>query len=336
MATVQLANIYNPLTFGRRTQEAQIVLNRFAAAGIVAPNAQMQEQIASGGNIGELAFFKPLALAEPNYSNDDPDDKSTPKNVTSAKQRFRGANRNESWSTMDLARELALQDPVGAITNSIGQFWATDDERRLIYSCRGIQADNAANDNGDMIVDIANDSSDAPDEAAEYIGGEHVIDVLQTLGDHSFSITAMAMHSKPFSKLQKDKLIDYVQEDGVDIQVPTYLGKRVIVDDSLPAIAGTNRIKFTTILFGGAIFGSAKGKVLHPSELKRDPDAGNGGGQDTIFSRAHDFLHPLGFDFTSASVAGQSATYAELATAANWNRMVARKLIPLAFLVTNG
>lgn len=335
MATVQLQNIYNPLTFARRSQEAQTRLNRFLAAGILAADPMLQAQIAPGGNVGELPFFKPLTVDEPNYSNDDPEDFSTPANITSAKMRFRGASRNKSWSTMDLARELALEDPLGAITNRVGHYWASDDEKRLIAACRGIMADNDANDGDDMILNISTDSADeVADE--EKIGGEAVIDVLQTLGDHSFTVNAMAMHSKPYSKLLKDKLIDFVQDADQTLQIPTYLGKRVIVDDSLPAIAGSNRIRFTTILFGGAIFGLAKGKVMVPSEMERIPGSGNGGGQDIIHSRVHNFIHPLGFDFTSASVAGQSATYAELALAANWDRKVDRKLIPLAFLVTNG
>lgn len=335
MAVVALAQIYNPLTFARRAQEAQTRLNRFLASGIAAADPLLAAQVAQGGNMGELPFFKPLTVDEPNYSTDNPATLSTPANITNAKMRFRGASRNKSWSTMDLARELALEDPLGAITGRVGHYWAADDEKRIIYSCRGILADNVANDSGDMLITVATDSASAITDA-ERIGGDHVIDTLQTLGDHSFAVTAMAMHSKPFSKLQKDKLIDYVQVDGVDIRIPTYLGKRVIVDDSLPAIAGANRITYTTILFGGAIFGMADGKVLVPSEMKRDPDAGNGGGQDTLFSRVHNFIHPTGFDFTSASVAGQAATYAELATAGNWDRKVDRKLIPLAFLQTNG
>ena len=335
MATVQIANIYNPLTFARRTQEAQTRLNRFLAAGIVVADGLLQSQISAGGNIGELPFFKPLDTNEPNYSTDDPESFSSPKNITSDKMRFRGAARNESWSTMDLARELALEDPVGAITGRIGHFWATDDEKRLIAACRGIQADNVANNSGDMVLDISSDA-DSSVQDAEKIGGEQVIDVLQTLGDHSFTVNSIAMHSKPFSKLQKDKLIDYEKVEGQDLQIPTYLGKRVIVDDSLPAIAGSNRVRYTSILFGGAIFGMADGRVMVPSEMDRIPSAGHGGGQDIIHSRVHNFIHPNGFDFTSASVAGQSATYAELALAANWSRKVARKLVPLAFLVTNG
>lgn len=335
MAVVQIADIYNPLTFGRRTQLAQTRLNRFLAAGLIAADPLIAAQFAAGGNIGEISHMNALGLNEPNYSTDDPAQKSTPKKIDTGKQIIRAAYRNDSWSAMDLARSLALQDPVEGITNQIGQFWATDDEQRLIYSCRGILAANIANNSGDMRIDIATDAVGAPADA-EKISGSAVVDVCQTLGDHSFAITTIAMHSAPFATLQKQKLIEYVKKAETDIAIPTYLGKRVIVDDSLPAISGTNRIKYTSILFGGSVFGSADVPVQTPSEMKRDPDAGNGGGQDTIFSRVNNICHPMGFSFLSASVAGKSATYAELAMAANWNRVVARKLVPMAFLVTNG
>ena len=335
MATVKLENVYNPLTFARRAQEAQIRLNRFLESGIAAADSLLASQVAQGGNMGELPFFRALSTEEPNYSTDNPDTLAVPKNITNAKMRFRGASRNQVWSAMDLARELALEDPMGAITNRVGHYWATDDEKRLIACCNGIKADNAANDAGDMILDVSSDSASAIADD-EVIGGDLCIDTLQTMGDHSFNITTIVMHSKPYSTLQKEKLIDYLVIAGSDNRVPIYLGKRVIVDDSLPAVAGTNRVKYTSILFGGGIFGMANGRVENPSEMERVALAGNGGGQTNIHSRISNFCHPMGFDFTSASVAGQSATYAELATASNWDRKVDRKLIPMAFLVTNG
>ena len=72
------------------------------------------------------------------------------------------------------------------------------------------------------------------------------------------------------------------------------------------------------------------------SELDRDPSSGNGGGQTLIYSRRSDIFHPLGFQFLSGSVAGQSATQAELALAANWDRVWERKNTGIAFLQTNG
>lgn len=335
MAVVQIADIYNPLTFARREQEAQIELNAFLESGILVMDPNVSSQASVGGNIGELPFFKPLGTQEPNYSNDDPDDKSTPNKVTSAKMVWRLASQNESWSTMDLSRELALEDPVQAITGRTGQYWATTNERRLIQSTVGILNDNVVNDSSDMVVSIATDDVGAPTDA-ELISGDAIIDAEQTAGDHQGGFTAIAMHSVPYARLRKQQLIEFVRDADNNTMFATYGGKRVVVDDSLPAVAGTNRVTYTSILFGAGAWVWGNGRVQTPSEMDRDPDAGNGGGQETLYSRRADIIHPLGFSFESASVAGQSATLAELALGANWDRVWERKNVPLAFLQTNG
>ncbi len=338
-ATVQIADIYNPLTFARRAQQAQIQLNRFIGSGVAAADDRIQQQIAAGGHLGELTNFQPLGITEPNYSSDDPTSASTPANISSELQKFRAAARNQSWSTMDLARELALADPVGAITGRIGNFWANDDEQRILCSLQGILADNVANDASDMVINVATDSASAVTDA-ERIGGERVIDALQTLGDHKNSITTIAMHSAIHARLQKQQLIQYVRDADNNIMFETYLGKRLIVDDSLPAVAGANRITYTCILFGGAVIGTANGSVMVPSETFRKPSAGNGGGQDEIYSRVNNVWHVNGFSFLSASVNGGAATcrfanYTDLKNVANWNRIWNRKNIPIAFIKVN-
>lgn len=335
MATVQIADIYNPLVFSAAEQEAQLELNAFLASGVMSMDPRINSMASIGGNAGELPFFKPLGTEEPNYSSDDPSVTSTPNKITSAVMKYRLASQNNSWSTMDLAKELALDDPSAAITSRIGSYWATTNERRLIQSLVGVLADNVANDAGDMVVDVATDAAGAP-TAAELISGDAIIEAEQTAGDHQGGFVAIAMHSRLYSNLRKQQLIEFIRDAENNTQFATYDGKRVVVDDSLPAVAGTNRVTYTSVLFGAGSVVSGMGRVENPSEMDRTPAAGNGGGQDTLFSRRADIIHPLGFTFSSASVAGQSATLAELATAANWDRVWERKNVPLAFLKTNG
>lgn len=335
MATVQISDIYNPLTFASAEQEKQIELNAFLASGIMVMDPRINNMASIGGNKGEMPFFKPLGTAEPNYGSDDPNSNSTAKNITSAQMDWRLCSQNDSWSTMDLAVELALQDPSGAITGRIGQFWATTNERRLIQSMVGVLADNVANDSGDMVVDIATDAVGAP-VAAELISADAIIDAEQTSGDHQAGFGVIAMHSVPYSRLRKQQLIDFVRDADNNTLFATYGGKRVVVDDSLPAVSGSNRITYTSIIFGVGSVAMGEGRVENPSEIDRLASAGNGAGQTVIHSRRADIIHPLGFSFTSASVAGQSATLAELATATNWNRVWERKNVPFAFLKTNG
>lgn len=338
MATVQLADIYNPLVFQAAVQEKQVELNRFIQSGVAVVDPQLTAMASVGGNIGELPFYKPLGTEEPNYSTDNPATLSTPAKITSSKMIYRLAAQNKSWSTMDLARELALEDPMGAITGRIGQYWATNNEKRIIQSVRGLIADNVANDGGDMLFDISVAANGTVTDANR-ISGDAVIDTVQTLGDHGQLLTAMAMHSVVLSRLKKLNLIDFIPDARGEVNIPTYQGKVVVEDDSLVGVSyGTTpvNIYYYTILFGAGEFRLGEGQPTTPSAVDRVEAAGNGGGQDVIFSRRSDIIHPLGFQFTSASVAGQSATQAELATAANWNRVYERKNVPLAVLKSNG
>lgn len=336
MATVQLADVYEPTTFNQSMQEQAVELNAFVASGVLVENSELTSMAAVGGRTGELPFYQGLTNDEPNYSTDNPASTSTPAKIGSAIQTWRLAAMNKSWSTMDLTRELALSDPLGAITNRIGHYWRTALQRRLVAAAMGVLADNTANDSGDMLYSIATDSASAITDA-ERISGEAVITAAGTLGDHASALSVIAMHSVVYQRLQVQDLITFLQTSTTDIQIPTYLGYRVVVDDSLPAVAGSNRITYTSILFAGGAFAHGVGSPPVPSEMEREAAAGDGGGQDIIHTRQTHIIHPVGFSFESASVAGVSPTEAELEAAANWNRVYAeRKNIGMAFLQTNG
>jgi len=335
MAQVTLSDVYNPLVFSGAEQEAQVEKNAFLMSGVMVEDPRLTAMASTGGNIGELPFFKPLGTEEPNYSNDVTGDSSTPSKITSALMKYRLASQNKSWSTMDLAGDLALQDPVAAITNRIGSYWATANEKRLIQSAVGILADNVANDDGDMLFSIASDAAGAVTDA-ELVSNDAILDAQQTAGDHQDGFGAIAMHSVVYNRLRKQQLISFIRDADNNTLFQTYGNLRVVVDDSLPAVAGSERVTYTTVLFGNGAIVSGSGRVAVPSELDRDPEKGNGGGQSTLYSRRADIIHPLGFEFTSASIAGQSASLAELATASNWSRVWERKNVPMAFLQTNG
>lgn len=334
MAVTQIADIYEPLTFAAIIDERAVELNRFIQSGVLAENATLTGMASQGGRIGEVPNFKPLEDVEPNISGDDPAVTSTPQKITGQKQIWRLAALNQSWSTMDLSIELALKDPAMAITEKVAQYWATQQQKRLVASALGVLNSNLAGDD-DMSVVLGTDDVGAPTDA-ELVSAEAVINTQQTSGDHQFLFTAIAMHSVIFTRLKINNLIDYIPDSRGEVLIPTYLNMRVVVDDGMPAVAGTNRVLYTTVLFGAGAFGGGKGQVVNPSELDRTPDAGNGGGQETLYSRTSDIIHPWGCSFNSSSVADESATLAELQDAANWDRIYDRKNVAIAFLQTNG
>lgn len=337
MAEVRIADIYEPLIFNGAVQEAAIELNAFLQSGVMTTDPTIDSMASGPGGLGELPFFNGLTNDEPDYSTDDPATTSTPAKIAGTKQIYRKAHLHKSWSTMDLARELALQDPMAAITNRIGKYWAVNSEKRLIQSALGVLADNIANDSSDMVNAVHTETGTAA-TAANRISADAVLDGAQTMGDHSANLTAIAMHSIQYNELRKQNVVDYVQpRSDSKVRIPFYLDLRVIVDDSMPVRAGTtDGFVYTILLFASNSFAYGQGSALVPSEIEREASAGNGGGQDILHSRGTEIVHPYGFQWTDASLAGQSATYAELAGATNWDRVYAeRKNVGFAFLTVN-
>lgn len=341
MAEVRIADIYNPLVFNGAVQEAATERNAFLASGVMVTDPQVTALANGPGNIGDLPYFDGLGnpqadgTNEPDYTTDNPAVNSTPAKITSSKMIWRKAFMHRSWSTMDLAKEIALQDPLTAIANRVGLYWAVNTQNRLIRSALGILADNEANDAGDMLYDVYADI--ASPLAANKISGDVVITAKQTMGDAAEALSAIAMHSVIYSELQRQQLIQFIRDADNNIVFGTYLGYRVVVDDAMPVTAGVNSPAYISVLFGAGAVALGQGTPEVPSETDRLPSAGNGGGQDVIHTRDTQIIHPAGFEFTSAAVAGQSPTYAELANAANWNRVYAeRKNIPMAFIRSNG
>ena len=74
-------------------------------------------------------------------------------------------------------------------------------------------------------------------------------------------------------------------------------------------------------------------RIAAGTEIENKPSSGNGGGQQILHSRLNLAVHPAGFSWVEGSVADESPTIAELALAANWNRILDRQAIPIAFLI---
>lgn len=336
MATIQIADIYDPLRFTTMAQERQVEKNAFIQSGVQVANAELSSLCSQSGFSGDIDNIKPLETGEPTYTNDNPSDLIIPDKLGTQLMKYRKAARAKSWSAMDLARGIALQDPMVGITNRIGDYWATDNQKRLIYSLMGILADNIANDDSDLLHNVATDAAGAITDA-EKASALNFIKALELTGDNLDLIGAIGMHSSVYYGLYAMNLITFVRESE-DASFATFQGKRVIVDDALVVTQGTNRPKYTSILFGVGAVQAGEGNMPNTlaSEMERKPGAGNGGGETRIYSRRTDIIMPIGFSFTSSSVAAQSATYAELQAAANWERVWDAKNIPLRFLQTNG
>lgn len=338
MATTQISDVIVPEIYEDYTAVNGPEKTAFAQSGIAVENEALKGLANSGGRIIELPFWNDLdASVEPNYSTDNPADVATPEKVTAGEMVARKAFVNHGLSSADLAGELAGSSPMQQVRNRFGVYWQRQFQRRLIASMNGFLACNVAENDSDMINDIAADENTGVSETTLF-SRKAFTGAAFTSGDHFDDYAAIAVHSMVYKKMVDNEDIEYIKDSEGNMMIPTFLGRRVIVDDGMPYTPGqgSNAPKYTSILFGPGAIGYGTGKPKKPVALVRDENKGNGGGIETLWERNIWIIHPFGSKFTSDSVAAESATLAELGTAENWKRVVERKNIPLAFLITNG
>lgn len=341
MAVVQISDVIVPTKFTDYVVQNTMEKTALVDSGVASRNGVIEAQLTAGANSFTVPHWNDLANDEADIVNDDPASLSTPHKLGTGKQIIRKSYLHNSWSAMNLASELAGADALSRIESRAAAYWSRQLQRRLIASLNGVLADNVANDSGDMVNNIAG-ATVADVDAGTLFSATAVIDAAGTLGDSMRDLAAIAMHSNTYKlALKNDLIATTMQSDGSFIQ--TFRGLAVIVDDSLPytAAAGTTgtdaAAKYTTVLFGrGAVgYGVTAPHIAAGTAVETIESAGNGGGQQILHSRVNLAIHPAGFQWMEGSVAAESPSLAELAAAANWNRVFERKAIPLAFLKHN-
>jgi len=332
MPVTQISDVIVPAEFTAYQVENSLVSTALFQSGVVAKNGVIAAQLQAGAESFTIPFWGDLGENEADITNDDPTVLSTPLKIGANKQVVRKSFLHQSWSEMSLASELSGSDALERIQSRVSAYWDRQFEKRLIASLRGVLASNVANNGGDMVNDI----SGAAGALANFNGGA-VIDTALTLGDRLSDVKAIAMHSAVYGEALKNEEIVFFKPSVNSLEIPTYKGMAVIIDDNLSPAAGV----YTTILFGfGAVgFAATEPRTGYGTELFRTPAAGNGGGQTTLHSRFNVGIHPLGFAWNDGSgggaIAGDSPTLADLAVAGHWTRVVAqRKSVPLAFLIS--
>lgn len=338
MAATQLSDIVEPKVFLSYVQRYTLEKSLLVSSGVLIRDSAFDELLVGGGRTFDMPSFSPLDPVEPNQSTTDPTDKSTPNKIATKKQNAIRHNRNQSWSSMDLTRQLAGADPIAAIGNAVGDYWIGQDQRMLISSITGVLADNIANDSADMVVEAytAADAVSGAATGAQLFTRTNFVAACFSMGDRQEAITAIAVHSVVYRQMIDNDDIAYIPDSSGNPTIPTYLGRFVIVDDAMPVDLTTPaNPRYTSYLFGSGVFGWGEHPPVVPVATDRSEDTGNGGGQETLYYRRQMILHPGGFAYTEpADADGKSPANSDLQSGANWNRVFERKRVPLAALIT--
>ncbi len=336
MAVTRLTDLVIPEVFTPYVQLLTEEKSAFRASGVLESSPLLDALLGGGARTFNVPHFRDLSQTESNVSSDDPSSSAVPENITTGQEIAQRHSRNQVWSSMDLNAALAGADPMQAIAALVADYWVREEQRMIIAAIQGVQADNEASDAGDQINDIALGGAGTP-TAANLFSAEAVIDTQQTMGDSQGDLGVIALHSVVFSRAKKNNLIDFIPDARGEVDIPTFLGLRVVIDDGLPAVPVSGNVEYSSYLFGAGAIGRGESAPLVPTETDRAPLAGDGGGQEFLSSRVQWAHHPRGFAWLAASQAGEGPTNAELALAANWDRRFnERKQIKVAELRSNG
>lgn len=303
IADVIVPEVFNPYVIERTAE-----LSALVKCGIIVKDKELDALALAGGRLINMPYWKDL-----NGDDEVLDDNGalTPGKITAGQDVAALLMRGKAWSVNDLATALSGDDPMKAIGDLVAEYWARQRQKTLLAVLKGVFASSTMSGNVHDISSLEGDLAK--------INGTSFIDAKTKLGDASDKLTAVAMHSTVFAELEKQNLIQYIPNSQGVVDFPSYLGRKVIVDDGCPKDGDV----YTTYLFGQGAIGEGNGAAPVPTETDRDSLAG----EDILINRQHFLLHPRGVKFTDSSVAKKSPSNAELADQANWNRVYENKNI---------
>lgn len=314
MAITRLTDMIVPEVFTQYTLQRSTELSNLISSGIIQQSPVLGGLINGGGSTFQMPFFQPLSGSSQIIEDGVP---LTVSKITTAQQTAVVMNRAGSWGSSFLAHYMTGADPMRAIGDLVAKWWV-EDEQQILTSLLG-----ALFTPGTGVVA----STHTKDESGTALDNDMLIDAVHMLGDCYTKVSAMIVHSAVYAKMIKLNLIQFVQPTTQTMNIPTYMGLRVIVDDNGIASTGPN---FDTYIFGAGAISMGVGSIDGREATETDRDSLQH--EDFLIQRRRYCFHPNGFKWTGATMAGTSPSNAEMGTAGNWQKVYEDKNIPMLCL----
>lgn len=305
-------------------------------SGALVHDAMIESQIQNDGVLYSVPFYNVLSGTPSNY--DGQTDIAT-QEQSGGLQTGVVFGRSMGFTSRNFAAELSGADPMTHIAQSVGKFWAKQRQSILlgildaVFGITGEAGTSEGKWASDHTLDLAE---------GNYLIGATDLNTLATaaLGDNKSKFAIAVMHSNVAKTLENLEVLEFWKyTDAYGIQRPMSLasanGYTVVIDDGVPCEADGDSTKYTTYLLGEGALRCAPAKLEVPCEVHRDPKTN--GGQDTLYTRIRETIHPNGFSFTPPSDSfTMSPTDSQLADTSNWSLKFDPKSIAMARLITNG
>lgn len=314
-----------PEHFSQYVVDRTTALNTFIKSGIASPDnnvAQLINGTPEGGRFIYLPSFNPLSGESEVFGEED----VTIGGIDTKEAKATLLIRQKAWGSTDLAHVLSGADPMAAIAQLLVDWRNTEEQKVYLSILKGLFA------TGGALISHLNDISAAEGEKA-FISDNATLDTKQCLGDHYASLGMVFMHSAVYTYLQKNKMLTTApifDATQTPIEIQTYLGYRIIVDDGMPANEGV----YDTYFLGKNSFirqdGTPKGFV--PTETDRDKL----GSKNVFIHRWCQIIHPRGLSWKSEGTytnpKHKYPDFVDLEKAANWELATDAKKVSIAAL----
>ena len=314
MSITRLQDVIQPEVFTPYSIQRTMELSELIKSGI-AQNTSEFDKLASGPNtLINMPFWDDLT-GDPEVMNDEGE--TTPGKIVANKDVARKMAWTKSYGANALSAMLSGDDPMKAIADLFASYWSRQYQQMLLSILDGVFA---ASNMTDKVHDISAETGDAA-----LIGGRTFLDAVQKMGDAKDLLTGVMLNSAIETYLAKNDLIDYKEESQGKVRIPYFMGKRVIVDDSMPFDTQTG-VGVSYLFGGGAI---AWGNGSHP-DIQQTEVVRNGlslAGEDILVNRRLPLLHPRGVKWTEDSVEKAFPSFTELEAGDNWSRVYEPKAI---------
>lgn len=312
MAATYISDLIIPEVFApyftKRSMELSAVLN----SGVMVSHPQLVDYATGAGQTFQLPFFQDLTGDDEILTEGV---NLTINKISTEREVCVVTNRAKAWGATYLSRITSGEQVLDEIANLVSNWWARKHQSAVMGVLKALFLNSGGGTDG--VIRASHLTSGGVFDPL------HLIDAMGDLGDAAGQISAMAMHSAIYRMLQKNDLIDYQRDSEANIEFPTYLGKRVIVDDSCTSeTAGTYR----TYLFATGAFQFGMGSI--PARDAVETDRNSLGSEDILITRQRFIIHPRGFKYG----AGVNPSNTVLSDPASWTKVYENKAIPIVAL----
>lgn len=338
-------------------------LNKLRESRAIVGDLRLQETFKNNSQTGSvyatLPYFGLLGGTAQNY---DGVENITPGKTTTYEQGVFTYGRMNAWTEADFSYDVTGgTDFMANVRNQINDYWNAVDQDVILSILKGIflmsgtGKGNIKTANAEFVeahtYDISNPKAKETTEEMCMSATTLNTAIQKACGDNKSKFSLVFCHSAVATNLENLKLLAYLKytdAEGIerDLEMGTWNGRLVVVDDSLPsevvAASGDSAAYtlYTTYILGEGAIGFEDVGAKVPYEMVRD--AKTRGGEDTLVSRKRHAVSVAGISYLKASQVTNSPTNEELENGLNWSLVdngtdtIKHKAVPIARIISRG